>query len=80
MNTMDKSQWPRCLLWHGWLPSLSGVNGASLRAESEEEAARNQLENCMDAYSAQTLLGWEPPHDFDADRVAGNMTLGSFAG
>ena len=24
-----KSQWPRCLLWHGWLPILSGVNGAS---------------------------------------------------
>ena len=26
---MDKSHWPRCLLWHGWLPMLSGVNGAS---------------------------------------------------
>ena len=20
--------WPRCLLWHGWLPMLLGVNGA----------------------------------------------------
>ena len=26
---MDKAHWPRCLLWHGWLPKLSGVNGAS---------------------------------------------------
>ena len=26
---MDKSSWPRCLLWHGWLPLLSGVNGGS---------------------------------------------------
>ena len=26
---MDKSYWPRCLLWHGWLSKLSGVNGAS---------------------------------------------------
>ena len=26
---MDKGHWPRCLLWHGWLPMLSGVNGAS---------------------------------------------------
>ena len=26
---MDKGHWPRCLLWHGWLPKLSGVNGAS---------------------------------------------------
>ena len=27
---MDKAPWPRCLLWHGWLPMLSGVDGASL--------------------------------------------------
>ena len=26
---MDKAHWLRCLLWHGWLPMLSGVNGAS---------------------------------------------------
>ena len=26
---IDKSYWPRCLLWHGWLPLLSGVNGGS---------------------------------------------------
>ena len=26
---MDKGHWPRCLLWHGWLPMLSGSNGAS---------------------------------------------------
>ena len=24
---MDKSFWPRCLFWHGWLPLLSGVTG-----------------------------------------------------
>ena len=22
---MDKTSWPRCLLWHGWLPVLSGM-------------------------------------------------------
>ena len=27
---MDKGHWPRCLLWHGWLPMLSVVDGASL--------------------------------------------------
>ena len=26
---MDKSCWPGCLLWHGWLPMLSGVNRGS---------------------------------------------------
>ena len=27
----DKAHWPRCLLWHGWLPMLSGVNGCSFK-------------------------------------------------
>ena len=26
----DKAHRPRCLLWHGWLPLLSGVNDRSL--------------------------------------------------
>ena len=26
---MDKGHWNMCLLWHGWLPLLSGVNGDS---------------------------------------------------
>ena len=26
---MDEGHWPRCLLWHGWLPLLSGLFGAS---------------------------------------------------
>ena len=41
---MDKSFWPRCLLWHGWLPLLSGVNGGSPWAESPREGACNLLE------------------------------------
>ena len=35
---MDKGHWPRCLLWHGWLPMLSGVPGASPWAASAESA------------------------------------------
>ena len=23
----DKRTWPRCLLWHGWLPALDGASG-----------------------------------------------------
>ena len=23
---LDKTGWPRCLLWHGWLPALSGAD------------------------------------------------------
>ena len=26
---MGKTSWPRCLLWHGWLPLHSGANGGS---------------------------------------------------
>ena len=36
---LDKTHWPRCLLWHGWLPMLSGVNGASPRAVDASESA-----------------------------------------
>ena len=31
---MDKTSWLRCLLWHGWLPLLSGVNGGSPWAQT----------------------------------------------
>ena len=24
--TLDRSKWPRCLLWHGWLIDLSGIS------------------------------------------------------
>ena len=34
---MDKAHWRRCLLWHGWLPMLSGVNGASPWAADASE-------------------------------------------
>ena len=36
---MDKTSWPRCLLWHGWLPLLSGINGGSPWAQSPAEGA-----------------------------------------
>ena len=36
---MDKAHWPRCLLWHGWLPVLSDVNGASPWALDASEGA-----------------------------------------
>ena len=27
LMSLDRSKWPRCLLWHGWLPGLNGVLG-----------------------------------------------------
>ena len=40
---MDKSHWPRCLLWHGWLPLLSGAGDGSPWAVSADDAAATCL-------------------------------------
>ena len=26
LMSLDRSKWPRCLLWHGWLPGLCGAS------------------------------------------------------
>ena len=49
---MDKSCWPWCLLWHGWLLLLSGVNGCSPWAESPAEGAGT----CMSVLLGLILL------------------------
>ena len=49
---MDKAQWPRCLLWHGWLPVLSGVNGASLWAADASESGVHLSEVALGRYSS----------------------------
>ena len=33
----DKSSWPRCLLWHGWLPAFACIGGASPWAASVDD-------------------------------------------
>ena len=67
---MDKSFWPRCLLWHGWLPLLSGVNRGSPWALSLAEGAGNLLEVALGSYSSALLLHWRLPSDFDAESAA----------
>ena len=49
---MDKAHWPRCLLWHGWLPMLSGVNGASPWAVDASESAAYLVEVALGRYSS----------------------------
>ena len=67
---MDKSFWPRCLLWHGWLPLLSGVNRGSPWALSLAEGAGNFLEVALGSYSSAFLLHWRLPRGFDAESAA----------
>ena len=64
---LDKAHWPRCLLWHGWLPMLSGVDGASPWAVHLVEVA-------LGRYSPGLLVAdWSPPDDFDAVGAASQM-------
>ena len=69
----DKAHWPRCLLWHGWLPMLSGVNGASLWATDASESAFYFVETALGRYSSGLVSEWSHPFDFDADEVSSRM-------
>ena len=62
---MDKGHWPRCLLWHGWLPVLSGVPGASPWAACAAESASHLVEAALGRYSSGMVAEWSPSHEFD---------------
>ena len=70
---MDKGHWPRCLLWHGWLPLLSGVNGASPWANDASESAGHLLEVALGSYSSRIVSEWSVREGFDAVRAASLM-------
>ena len=69
----DKAHWPRCLLWHGWLPTLSGVSGASRWAVDATESAFYLLETALGRYSSGLVSEWSLPDSFDADEVSARM-------
>ena len=54
----NKAHWPRCLLWHGWLPMLSGVNGASSWAAAASESALSVVEVTLGLYSSGLVSEW----------------------
>ena len=57
----DKAHWPRCLLWYGWLPMLSGVNGASSWAADASESALYLVEVALGRYSSGLVAEWSLP-------------------
>ena len=71
---MDKAHWPRCLLWHGWLPMLSGVNGASPWAFDASESAAYLVEVALGRYSSGLIAEWDLSLDFDHDDAAASLT------
>ena len=53
--SLDKSFWPRCLLWHGWLPALSGSDFGSPWAEGADDFASKRLEVALGSYVDEGL-------------------------
>ena len=50
LMSLDRSKWPRCLLWHGWLPGLNGMLNDKPWASSFGGLASFHLERCLGAY------------------------------
>ena len=71
---MDKAHWPRCLLWHGWLPMLSGANGASPWAADASESATYLVEGALGRYSSDLIVELGPSDEFDHDRAASSLS------
>ena len=57
---LDEAHWPRCLLWHGWLPVLSGCNGVSPWAGCASESASCLVETALGDYSSRLVSDWSP--------------------
>ena len=69
----DKSSWPWCLLWHGWLPLLSGVNGGSPWAQNPADGAGNLLECALGSHASSLLGDRQLLVGVDAESAAGRV-------
>ena len=74
LMSLDRSRWPRCLLWHGWLLGLSSGDERSSWAASFGQLACLELERCLGAYPVDSSGYWTPPDYWDADDVALEMS------
>ena len=70
LTSLNRSKWPRCLLWHGWLPGLNGMLNDKPWALSFGELASFHLERCLGAYPVDFAAAWTPPDYWDADDIA----------
>ena len=62
--TRDRSTWPRCLLWHGWLPCLSTAGERDPSAACVGQLAHTSLEQIVGAYPSDASGFWTPPDFF----------------
>ena len=68
---LDKANWR--MLWHGWLPMLSGVDGASFWAIDASENAAYLVDVARGRYSSGLIADWNPSGDFDHDMVVSSL-------
>ena len=54
---IDKTDWPRCFLWHDWLPALTGFPFGSPWAVRAADVAVNKLEVALGSYVAEDRSG-----------------------
>ena len=54
----DRSEWSRCLLWHGWLPGLSPRQFGTPCAVAAGDLASNNLESSLGAYPLLGDTAW----------------------
>ena len=73
LMSLDRSNWPRCLLWHGWLPGLKGIGQREPWALSFGDLASFHLERCPGAYPVDFGNAWTPPDYWDIADIALEM-------
>ena len=61
----DRTHWPRCLLWHGWLPGLTSRSSGSPWAVASSDLASHNLEKALGPYPLSTHSTWHPFWDQD---------------
>ena len=62
---LDRRAWPRCLLWHGWLPALSPRRIQPPWAVAEVDCVDAALETALGAYPIRPGEDWKPHWDLD---------------
>ena len=73
LMSLDRSKWPRCLLWHGWLPGLRGIVHDDPWALSFGDLASFHLKRCLGAYPVDFGGAWTSPDYWDAADIALEM-------
>ena len=65
LMSKDRTRWPRCLLWHGWLPGLSSRTVGSPWAVASSDLASSCLETAFGSYPLDASSVWQPFWDQD---------------